>query len=178
MARALFGLLPRGLIWTSDASSRLQQHLAGMSVELSRIHGRATDLMDEADPQTTDEQLEDWERVCGLPKGTTALAATKAERRLDIVAHLSAQGGQSPAYYVALGLALGLTSCTVEEWPYGVPFRCNVARMGDRLGNSYDLFYWRVHAPAATAAALRTRLEWSIEHYKPAHTSVDFAYDL
>ena len=117
LARALNGLLPRGVIWTADTTSRLQQYVEGLSAELSRVHGRAGDLMEEADPQTTTEQLEDWERVCGLPRCPEIdLSTMTTQQRRDAVdGQLAAQGGQSAAYFEALAVSLGTTATVTDS---------------------------------------------------------------
>ena len=66
--RDLFlSLLPEGRIWNKLSDSFLFKLCEGMGVEFSRIKERGEDLRVEIQPALTQELLEDWERVFGLP---------------------------------------------------------------------------------------------------------------
>jgi uncharacterized protein YmfQ (DUF2313 family) len=124
-------LLPRGLIWLAALSPRLHALLLGMAAELSRVHNRKLDLLDEMDPRTTTDMIDAWERALGLPDPCVQPPpSTLAERREAAHAKYIASGGQSRAYFIALALtALGLT-ITIEE---PRPFRVDLEGIGDAL---------------------------------------------
>ena len=86
---ALERLRPPGLVWTSDASSVSRQLYTALGAELARVTGRAADLVREADPRTSVELLEDWERVLGLPGPCGTLEPTVVLRQFAVHAKLS-----------------------------------------------------------------------------------------
>ncbi len=160
-------LLPRGKLWERVLDGRLGQVLHALADELARVHDRGQDVIEEADPRTTDELLADWERVTGLEG-----EGTDAERRAVVWAHLTARGGQSAAYFAAIAASLGL-EVTIETV---LPFRCDRSTVGTPLYDDGWAFVWWVTGPAATSAALRAQLEAIFEQHKPAHTIVHFAW--
>jgi uncharacterized protein YmfQ (DUF2313 family) len=170
-ARQLKQLLPRGLLWRLDSDSWLSRLLLSVAEELARIDARGLDLVNEWDPSTAEECLEDWERVLGLPDTCAPLADTVAGREAVAARKYVYQGGQSAAFFVALAASLGYTATVVETtanmWRMDVvldagltTFRAGSSRAGDRLSS------W-------TAA---TDLECAVNRAKPAHTYVLFAY--
>ncbi len=94
--------------------------LLAMAKEISRVDGRADDLLNELDPRTASELLTDWERVCGLPGKCSQPSETVQERREACHLVVTAQGGQSPAYYEEVAAALGIKA-SVEEFNRFVP---------------------------------------------------------
>jgi uncharacterized protein YmfQ (DUF2313 family) len=155
---------------------------------LDHAQGSADQLLEEADPRTTAALLPDWERNYGLPEPeVVALGITLSfqERRAALVTKVVMQGGQRPAFFIALAASLGyaitITQChpqtTEDDTEYAVrdePYR----------------FIWYVNAPTATVRDLSSEddsematavwgnelLEATINRYKPAHTYVLFAY--
>ena len=101
-------LLPPGLAWTREQDAVLTLLLQGLAEELARVDGRADDLVDEADPRTALELLQEWEAVCGYPDECLESGATPQERRAAVVARLTARGGQSRAYFIALAAVPGI----------------------------------------------------------------------
>jgi uncharacterized protein YmfQ (DUF2313 family) len=176
-ARQLKALLPPGRLWSVEAGAELSKLLLGIAEELARIDGRAADLLNEWDPRTADETLEDWERVLGITPGASD---TEAARRLAITAKVIARGGSTPFYFVqlasALGFAVGLATFTSSPhiWkltinlanstsPFGLRtqvFRAGASRAGDRLRS------WTI-----------PELENLINRLKPAHTRARFIYE-
>jgi uncharacterized protein YmfQ (DUF2313 family) len=184
----LKALLPPGRAFPRERGSTLDVLLDAMALELARIDARADQLTTEAVPATTTELLPDWESTAGLPDNCSGqLPETQQGRRNDLVSKLVAQGGQSPAYFVALAAALGF-EVTIEEFR---PFRAGFSNPGDELTNGDWSYAWRVRAPEVTVLPFRAGisaagerlavwgnagLECRIRKYKPAHTIVLFAY--
>lgn len=142
----LQALLPRGAAWPRDPEAVLTKVMSAMADGFARAHGRALNLIEEADPRTTLELLPDWERVCGLPDPCAGPADTIAERRAQVVARLTATGGQSAAYFIALADTLGFAIAITER----------AARLHGRRrhGTPYGArdmqFVWEVELPAET----------------------------
>lgn len=168
----LQALLPPGAAFTREDAADLTKVLLSLATELARLDTRGDALLAEDDPRTTAEMIAEWERAYGLPDPCTGPLATLAERRVALHTKVSATGGQSRAYFIALAAALGYT-VTIDE---------NVD------GNQYK---WRVNAPAVTVRNFlagqsragdrlrtwgNTLLECAITRLCPAHTLVLFGY--
>lgn len=182
------GLLPLGAAWPREPGATLTKMLFAQADEATRIHNRAVDLLDEADPRTTAELIGDWERVTGLPDACSApYVTTLQERRAAVVARLTARGGQSRQFYIDLAASLGY-AITITEFR---PFRVGRNACGDPLCGEEWSFVWRVNAPETTVRYFRTGssaageplrtwgnelLECAIARVKPAHTLVQFGY--
>jgi uncharacterized protein YmfQ (DUF2313 family) len=179
-------LLPRGPIWQLDTQAELRAFLASLGIEYGRFHQRMIDLLDEADPRTTDELLPEWIAAFGLPAPCGELPTDEDAQRAMLAAKVAAQGGQSRAYFIALAYAAldpsylesGLEWVTIEERPYGVPFRVSISRVGDPLNGEGAAHYWVLHLPVAESGTPTAEvIECLIGHWKPAHTVVEFEYD-
>lgn len=186
--RLLQALLPEGPIWPRLLGSRLADLLDGMAAELGRVHNRAVDLLEEADPRSAYEMLSAWERVAGLPDECTVVGAeTFAERQLRVAQKITSRGGQSRAYYIGVADQLGYPGAKITEFR---PFTCESA-CDDSLDPDPWRFVWRLEIQQATRIiemtcesacdeAIRVwgdfALECVIEKLKPAHTKVLFSY--
>jgi uncharacterized protein YmfQ (DUF2313 family) len=178
---ALLQLLPPGLFWRYlDDGTRLYHLLEGMAEGFVRLQNKGLDLIEEMDPRTADEMLENWEELLGLPDPCLDEAdwpTTLAERRAAAHAKYIATGGQSPAYFEQVAEALLGTNVNINEL-FWLPFRVGVGRMGDRINEGGSQFIWEVEAAAATPADKRAQLECMINRLKPAHTIAIFSYVL
>lgn len=182
----LQALLPRGAAWPRDPASVLTSLLDGLAQEFARVDLRVDNLLEEIDPRTTSELLQDWERVLGLPDPCAGLAGTLSARRGDVVAKFTAIGYQTPAYFVAVAALLGYQIAIEEFMDYEPGHLIN----GVEISIAQWPYVWRVHAVDDTIREstcmdlctdpLRTwgneHLECAIGRLKPAHTHVIFAY--
>lgn len=191
-ATQLFALLPKGEIWPKEPGSFLGAFFGALAAIYTTAHNRLVELIDEADPRSTVQLLEDWERVLGLPDPCTPDDGTLTlqVRRARVVQKLSLGGGQSPAFYVALAALIGY-AITLDE---PRPFICGLSQCGDPVGGTYtDRHYWRVRVPEPRTTYFRTGvsrcgerlglidraedLECILEEAKPAHSRLLFAYE-
>jgi uncharacterized protein YmfQ (DUF2313 family) len=184
----LKALLPPGRAFTRDRGTTLDALLDAMAQELSRIDARAEEAAVQANPSFTSELLADWERVAGLPDPCVVDQEQSGQvRRGALVSKLSGTGGQSPAYFVEVAAALGY-EVTIEEFR---PFRAGMSVAGDDLTNGDWVFTWRIRAPEVSVVEFRVGqstagdplrewgndlLECRMNHLKPAHTILQFAY--
>lgn len=184
-------LLPYGPAWTDDADAAITRLLTGLVQELARIDARSWQLIDEADPRTTNELFPDWERVAGLPDPcVTALGGqqTFAQRRATLVSRLIQVGGQSRAYFIAVARALGFTISITEGWQ---EIDTVISPVNNALANGRWIYTWTIHVPlGATRSTLtvngrvsdplaawgNTLLECVMRRLKPAHTTLLFSY--
>lgn len=181
----LQALLPSGLAWAKSSSTILAKLLNAFSEEFKRVDYRADDVLNEADPRTTNELLAEWEYIAGLPDLCTGIPATIALRRELLVSKLTNVGGQSKQFYIDLATKLGFTITITEFKCYRVNSRVNEA-----LNDSDWAFTWRVNSAQNTVRTFNvssrvneplaswgnTALECAITRLKPAHTYVQFAY--
>lgn len=186
-------LLPSGKAWRKEEGSDLHTYCTPMSREFARIEQRAYDLVEEADPRTADECLEDWERVFGLPDPCVEDpdSLTIEQRRNAILAKMRGQGGQTLAYFEEVAESLGYD---VECSNYDA-FRAGASSAGDPLTNDGWTFWFEVYAlegAASTTTYFRAgsgsagdplvlydqnQLECVINRLKPAHTNAYYVYD-
>lgn len=186
--RQLQALLPLGPAWSKDDGAILTRTFGALAAELARVDDRAWDLLDEADPRSTNELFTDWERVAGLPDAcVVALGGTQSldQRRATLVGKLVTIGGQSIAYFVALALSLGYV-ITITE------FRAHTV-VDDVNHPFYDIdwnFVWQVNGLLNTVVNFtvngpvsdplaswgNTLLQCVLQRLKPAHTTVIFVY--
>lgn len=198
-------LLPSGRAWPRQNGTTMSALLSGFGAELSRVDDRAQDLLRESDPRTTLELLPEWERALGLPDTCTGPLVDVAARRGALVARLVQSGGQSPAFFAQIALALGFVVTIQEYRPFGAgslagepltnpgqPFQVGISGAGDALDNRLDwLFAWTVRASDFTVRRAmigsfgagdplatwgNTLLECTLSRLAPAHTTVRFLY--
>jgi len=165
---------PDGPYWPTADSLLTDIHEA-LAPELVRFHGRVIDYLEEANPGTADQMLEGWEEVLGLTPATTA---TDDERRAACATAYIATGGNSAAYFEQLAASMGLAGTfvldqTAGSWMWGPHSPPCMP-----LYSAYHAFVWEVHSLVAATAAQRTTLETLFERIKPAHTQVEFFYDV
>lgn len=181
-------LLPRGLAFAKEQGSVLSGLLAAWSALFARVDLRTADLVNEADPRTASELLLDWERIAGLPDACVTIVQSLEQRRAALLSKLTMVGNQSRAYFIGLAAALGYPDASIDEFfMMTCTDDCNGA-----LNSQADLFTWRLNLPNATGglfvmdcdsdcnSALQSwgdeAIECRINRFKPAHTSVIFAY--
>jgi uncharacterized protein YmfQ (DUF2313 family) len=183
----LLALAPPGTALPKELDSVFAELLMAMADEQARVDSRADDVLAELDPRTSMELLTDWERVCELPGKCSRSSETIQERREAVHLVITAQGGQTPAYYEEAAATMGVAA-TVEEFR---PFRVGSSTAGDPLSNEPWTHAWRMRGPEETikpfiaggGAAGDSLAKWGNEMFEchisrlaPAHTIVTFAY--
>lgn len=179
-------LLPPGDAWSREPDAVITKLLHGTADELARVHRRMLDLIEEADPRTTEELLPDWERVAGLPDPCAGGDQTVEERRVALTAKLTSRGGQSRQFFIDLAARYGF-AITIDEF---APFVAG-SGAGEPLYDDGARFVWRVNEPSIDdgiryfvagsfageplASWGNETLECVIRPFAPAHTHVIFA---
>jgi uncharacterized protein YmfQ (DUF2313 family) len=184
--RMLQALLPGGPAWAVEPGSVLSHVLLGVAEELARVTARGEALLEEADPRTALELLEDWERVLGLPDSCLlAIPDSLSERRVLVAQKARALGGQTPQFFIDLAATLGYAVTITEFRPLYAGFAAGDPCCGDAWA-----YAWQVNIPlagittfvAGSFAGDRLRgwgsldLECIIGRSAPAHTTVLFVY--
>jgi uncharacterized protein YmfQ (DUF2313 family) len=137
--------------------------LKGLAGSFARLNDDANGLLVDAFPATAVQLLPEWEETLNLP-GT----GSTSERQAAIVAALTATGGQSKAYFIALAASLGFAITITEYRPHRVSD--TVSRP---IAGADTIFSWLV---TTRASGSHTALEAAIRQYAPAHTVVGFNY--
>lgn len=186
-------LFPRGRAWPQDEGSVFQRVARAVAMVWGSVDSRLADLVErEADPRTATELLPEWEVAFGLPDACLSAPTTIKERQRALVEKMTAEGGQSRAFFIAVAARLGY-SVSIREF---APFMCGVSRCGDAnwgIGPIEIRFYWRVavSSPRLTwfrAGAGRAGVDHHLEigvaddleclfrRWKPAQTEIVFDY--
>lgn len=187
----LQALLPPGAAWTREPDASLARLLHAFADALARIDARGDDLLREADPREARELLPDWLRTFGLPDECTPAGAfdTLAEQRDALVQRVTARGGATAQYVIAVAAGIGF-AITIEELR---PARFGQAMFGrDFFAPAETIFVFYVHAPATTvrlarfgnarfgeslgASSPNLALECAVNRVKPAHLLTYFKY--
>ncbi|HWX48116.1 MAG TPA: putative phage tail protein [Roseomonas sp.] len=181
------GLLPRGRVWPREVGSDMERALAGLVPTYERLAARDANLLTDAFPATAFELLPEWEFSLGLPDPCAGEAPTLQQRRAQVVARLTARGGQSVPYMIERAARLGY-EVTVREY---APARLGVMRFGDRMQGPEWAHVWAIRAPATTITPFRFGLSSFGERFRtwgndvlecelravtPAHTILLFQY--
>lgn len=188
---SLQALLPPGAALTREPGAVLTRLLSAIAAQFVDAQQRMESLQQQsADPRLATSMLPDWERLLGLPDECMAgLDLSVSDRQRVAFGRLTEQGGQSPAYFIALADAYGEPGCTIDH--RFRPMTCN-DDCNDVLYSVADIFTWRVNIPrSAEAVSVMTcnddcndslatfalsLAECPINERKPAHTKVVFAY--
>jgi uncharacterized protein YmfQ (DUF2313 family) len=153
---------------------------------LAEVERRGCDLLEELDPRATEELLEEWERALGLPSKCTGRLETLELRRQALVFRLTALGGQSPAYLVAVAAQLGFEITIEEHFPTTCESECTAPLLGPDWIHVFtvharpDVSEWATCESLCTAPLRwwnNAVLECAIAEVKPAHTVAHFSYD-
>jgi len=130
----LVNLLPKGKLWQPSEQPTFAALLESTAVELARIGDRAADLKNEIDPSKTNEAIDHWEAVFGIPDECTPTNQTLAERQTQLIQKMTNVGGISKAFFEFIGLQLGFV-VTVEKTKN---FLAGRGKAGDPLWNYYN----------------------------------------
>lgn len=183
--RVLQAHLPRGRVWPRDGDAQQAAVLGTLTPCFARLNARANNLLVDAFPASTYELLPEWEETLGLPDPCAGEAPSTQQRVAQVVARLTATGGQSISYFTAVAKALGYT-ITVKQF---APSQFGMA-FGDPFGGDDWAFAWMISAPSFSISNLtfggafgapfsswgNNVLQCELSRIAPAHTILMFAY--
>lgn len=190
-------LFPTGWAWRIWKGSVFAGLLDSIAEEPARIELRGFDFLEEMDPRTTFEMLDNWERLLGLPDECTPPGDPSLyERRVRVLQKLTTGGGQSEAFFKLIAEQLGYDIDVIDVEDF-TDFRVGTARVGDRLTNGTIAneggwaYTFLVKAPSELTRRFRVgqstvgdrlvlveneTLECVIRKFAPAHVTVLFAF--
>lgn len=123
-AELVLSLFPRGMAW---CHKQLQPLATAIAEECRRIHVFAEQLLDEADPRTTTELINEWEADWGLPAKCTGQLSTLEERRAALTNRVVGMQDQSRQTWIEYAARIGYV-ITITEYAAGdtVPGRPDI----------------------------------------------------
>lgn len=172
-----------------------------MAFEPARVEARTLDFLNELDPNTTFEMLDNWEALLRIPDECTPAGDVSIyERRVRVLQKLTTGGGQSKAFFKLIAQQLGYDADIIDVKNYS-DFRAGKSRAGDALNNSTQpdgstsdsgwAYTFQIKAPAALSRFFRAgqgaagdrlvifqndTLECVIRKFAPAHVTVLFNF--
>jgi len=169
----LLRLLPPGRAWNRDPTSTMGALALGLAAEFWRLDGRGMDLIEEADPRTTNQMITDWERICGLPDRAVPRPTTLAARQAAVVDRLVSVATQTDADFIALVARLGYSATITHH----TPFAADIGTADSPVYDGASVFWWEVNitVPIGTATPL-VLVEHAVTRQAQSHTLVTFNY--
>ena len=168
-AAVLAALRPRGAVWPQDPSSVQEQVLAALAPTAERVDAAAQALLVDSFPATAVGLLPEWEASLGLTQNDEGQPLDI--RQGNVVAALTAVGGQSQRVMIDAAAALGAT-ITIQTH---APFRCGFNGCGDPIGGEAWCFAWSIHILENTGSLSSGELLADIQAIAPAETAVFLA---
>lgn len=191
---AILKLFPKGKVWFAEPGSLLYSLAWGAGDELARLQARALQLIEEADPRTTQEMLADWQRAMGLPDSCCPPGQSSAQQRFEVIVRFKGGYGNSPQAFINIAADLGFT---VMVTPWFAPFQVGSGyatncKVGGALTNGDWRYAFKINGQLngvvshfqvgrnvvgdRLASWGNTQLECKISQAAPAHSIVVFAY--
>lgn len=192
-------LFPKGWAWNFGPDLKLL--IDSLAYEPARVEARTYDFLDELDPLTSFEMLDDWERLLFIPDECTPPGEVSLfERRVRVLQKLTTGGGQSKDFFKLIASQLGYDADIIDVKNYQ-DFRAGKGRAGDAISNSTEpgggtsstgwAYTFQIKAPAALVRYFRAgqgvagdrlvifqndTLECVIRKFAPAHVTVLFNF--
>jgi uncharacterized protein YmfQ (DUF2313 family) len=138
-------LLPRGRVWRTDAAATIPQVLLALAPTYTRSTAAARQVLVDANPDTTQNLLREWEESLGLPDPCTPLNPSLEQRAAAVRAKFAARGALNIPYFITLAAALGYVITITEFRPFSADMPCELPDY-----DPYWAFVWQVNVPGAT----------------------------
>ncbi len=107
----LSAFLPQGRLWVAKnvEETKLRSLLIGFAGESKRVCDLFATYLEQLDPNTTDDFVEEWESALGIPDNCIPIADTIEERRDNIILKLTSLTLQTEQDLIDLAAKLGFT---------------------------------------------------------------------
>lgn len=177
-------LLPRGDAWDKEPDGIWSKLGMAVAEECRRIELRQEGLVDESNPRTVFDLIDEWEKDWDLPTDCTGPLATLQERRNALEARMVGIANQSRQTYIDEASKVGYP-ITITEYAAGD------AIPGHPEAPAADAAYWLQINAGATTVQDRTYsapygepyaswgnelLECTIKQISQAHEILIFSY--
>lgn len=184
-------LLPRGPIWKRTPGSTLDAVLYALGREAARADARINQVIEEADPRTSIEELARWFDDYGIPSACLEAIAdpSREQMRQELLAKITSNLGLTAAFFESLAGTLGyqakVTTFTEHdvnddvEHPLYEKQWTTVMTLGITIRSNGNAEYldvtWGADEPLARWG--NALLECVIRALAPAHVYVIFMYE-
>ena len=145
-AREMFARLPKGAIWPVRFTGIWSQFLLAIGCEFGRIRQAILHLMNELDPRTTSDMLDDWEQAYGLPDECIAAPTTDPERIRRLLTLVTMKGNLRKRFIEGIVYDIGV-DVLLEEF---APATMGVLRCGGFMAGHGWRWALFCHAPTTT----------------------------
>lgn len=184
-------LLPRGPIWKRTPGGALDAVLYALGREAARVDARINQVIEEADPRTSAEELARWFDDYGIPSACLEAIAdpSQEQMRQELLAKITSNLGLTAAFFESLAGTLGyqakVTTFTEHdvtddvEHPLYEKQWTTVMTLGITIRSNGHAEYldvtWGADEPLARWG--NALLECMIRALAPAHVYVIFMYE-
>lgn len=184
-------LLPRGPIWKRTPGSTLDAVLYALGREAARADARINQVIEEADPRTSIEELARWFDDYGIPSACLEAIAdpSREQMRQELLAKITSNLGLTAAFFVSLAGTLGYQAKVMtftehdvnddvehplyeEQWTTLMTLGITIRSDGNA---EYLDVTWGADEPLARWG--NALLECMIRALAPAHVYVIFMYE-
>lgn len=157
-------LLPRGPIWNRAPGSTLDAVLYALGREAARADARINQVLEEADPRTSVEELSRWFDDYGIPSACLEAIAdpSQEQMRQELLAKITSNLGLTAAFFESLAGTLGYQAKVTTFTEHDV----NAEYLDVTWGADEPLARWG-----------NALLECVIRALAPAHVYVIFMYE-
>ena len=167
--------LPFGLAWNIKKGGLMDKLYCAMAYEPSRVERRGRDLIEEMDVRTTQELLEDWERVLGLPGDCSPVVVqTDDDRREAAHAKLANKSSSNEQFFLDLAANLGYPGATIRHEHN--PFECGISACGDALQGWQGGWTYTWTLIAGVSTPNDALLQCLLREAAQAHVTLHFEY--
>lgn len=171
----VLSLLPFGLAWNPTPNGLMDKLLCALAKMPSRVEKRGLTLIEEMDVRTTEELLDDWERVLGLPGDCDEDPPTTLEDRREAAhAKLTGRDEINEGFFLNLAEDLGYPGATIR--PEHNPFQMGVSVMGDSFYSDGGHWTYTFTLILANSTPNDGQLQCLVREYAQAHEIVHFEY--
>jgi len=189
-AVAMKSLLPQGRVWQINEGSSQAAVIDGLALTTQRSDSAAISLIQGAFPATADQLISEWNQTLGIIDPCFGAPTSSFTNQQQIVAKLSATGGQSPQYFIDLALSLGYV-IKITQYTYHSVMKPVTAALSSKdwaltwqvdfaVANSYTASVEQsVGSPIGSGGypANMQAVICILNKYKPAHTNLIFKFN-
>lgn len=139
--KALDRLLPRGPIWRRTPGSVLDSILHAMALELARVDAQADRVLEEADPRTSFDLLQQWFTDWGIPSACLAALAdpTLEEKRRELITKITSSRSLTAQFFRDVAETLGYEADIVTYSAFTVKDTADKPLLGTEWNTAYAM---------------------------------------
>ena len=185
----LAGYLPNNKLFEAKniPNSNIRKILLGLALEFTRERDLVNLLVQDYFPDGTENFLEEWEEVVGIPDDCLPVAETPAERRINILLKLAGINATTAKQFTEIASVLGYNieisnAADFSKFPYtfpmvlldpaDIPFTIFVTIKGQPQAQGFPFTF-----PMTFAEPIESLLKCLFEKLIPAHCQIFFRFE-